>query len=575
MLNKFMLSMPPSEQLKGVEFRAAINMTFAAVGRGGEVAKSSFQLAHWNTVYNSLFLDWQESKTNAQKPMNFFPDAQYYEIDVYHSLACYFVMGAGSGRCHSTQLAQHWIFPFLADGTAKSASTKITNYLRKLAPFTENQVPADVTTGALRVGGSQTIVNRTGDIVLGTVRGGWGGYLASVATIMEYYQQTHETLSRAGRALAGWPDPRKHVEPPGCSCILACMNAEQRTAFDTFLSVLFDTAHFRIMGSGLRGLAYCMFGSLVQYLPQFTQEYGDDHMVVVKLVADASRCGYPKAVLLSWGAAVAADWALQNAPTVAVGGDMEPLIVALQRELTIVRDSNSALLQKVGVLEKGQDAVLAKLCQLERTMSQTVSRQLPEPVSPARKRRGTSLSPLPGQAPMLPSSAPGAPVPTSLPFPPPTTTAAPTKPALPALSLRLPQAPQRMFQFNNSTTPLHLFKTWFINGLTKAQVGLKWTATDPKCISRVNKVMANALMVLKEQPALRSVLHPAGVRPVPPPIASAEYATWAHDVYAACDELTNAVHAAIHARWPGKFTTDAVSVNALNNKLEALAAAGK
>jgi hypothetical protein len=66
------------------------------------------------------------------------------------------------------------------------------------------------------------------------------------------------------------------------------------------------------------------------------------------------------------------------------------------KPLIIVRDNNSALLQKVGVLEKGQDAVLAKLCQLERTMSQTVSRQLPEPVSPARKRRGTSLSPLPG-----------------------------------------------------------------------------------------------------------------------------------------------------------------------------------
>jgi hypothetical protein len=122
-------------------------------------------------------------------------------------------------------------------------------------------------------------------------------------------------------------------------------------------------------------------------------------------------------------------------------------------------------------------------------MSQTVSSQLPEPASPARKRRGTSLSLLSRSTGLISTSATGA---------------------------------AAKFQFSNPTTPLHLFKTWFINGLTRAQVGLRWTATDPNCISRVNKVMANALMVLKEQPALGSVLHPAGVRPVPPPTASAE-----------------------------------------------------
>lgn len=114
-LNHIMLGMKGrNDQVTAIEFRAAINMTFAAIGRGGECGFSSYNLSHWNTVYNALFLDWQERKTNAQKPMSFFPDAQSWELDVYHSLACYWVLGAGSR--HLTSLSNTSIdmllFPF-------------------------------------------------------------------------------------------------------------------------------------------------------------------------------------------------------------------------------------------------------------------------------------------------------------------------------------------------------------------------------------------------------------------------------------------------------------------------------
>lgn len=128
-------------------------------------------------------------------------------------MACYWVVGAGSMHVSSASTATGIvtpIFPFLADG---SAASKLTDYLQKLAVLTDNQIPAKVTATSLRVGGVQEVVNRTGDIVAGTIRGGWGGFLASVATIMEYYQQTHTVLSKGGRALAAWPDPNKHVHP--------------------------------------------------------------------------------------------------------------------------------------------------------------------------------------------------------------------------------------------------------------------------------------------------------------------------------------------------------------------------
>jgi hypothetical protein len=40
---------------------------------------------------------------------------------------------------------------------------------------------------SLRVGGVCEVVNRTGDIVVGCMRGGWGGFLSSFSNIIEYY----------------------------------------------------------------------------------------------------------------------------------------------------------------------------------------------------------------------------------------------------------------------------------------------------------------------------------------------------------------------------------------------------
>jgi len=121
------------------QWRAATLTTFLAVGRAGEVAFSSYNLARWNTVYNCLFLEWSEIKTNAQKPMNFFPDAEHMELDFYHAMACYFIVGAGSSSITSSEdMVQDWIFPFLRTNT----SSKMADSMRSLAV---PGVPADVT----------------------------------------------------------------------------------------------------------------------------------------------------------------------------------------------------------------------------------------------------------------------------------------------------------------------------------------------------------------------------------------------------------------------------------------------
>jgi hypothetical protein len=81
----------------------------------------------------------EEIKTNAQKPMNFFPDAEHMELDFYHAMACYFIVGAGSSSITSSEdMVQDWIFPFLRTNT----SSKMADSMRSLAV---PGVPADVT----------------------------------------------------------------------------------------------------------------------------------------------------------------------------------------------------------------------------------------------------------------------------------------------------------------------------------------------------------------------------------------------------------------------------------------------
>lgn len=48
--------------------------------------------------------------------MNFFSDAGIMEIDIYHALACYLMMGGGNSRMTPGH-GNHWIFPDLADSS--------------------------------------------------------------------------------------------------------------------------------------------------------------------------------------------------------------------------------------------------------------------------------------------------------------------------------------------------------------------------------------------------------------------------------------------------------------------------
>ena len=140
-----------SGSVESMKRRLAILMTFHAVGRAGESACSTWTSAVWDRDLGNLLINWNEMKTGKivvyltlksvfhkfcsvtilgdSDPMNFFSDVSSMDIDFYHAMACYLIMGGGNAKL-SLNDESNWIFPDLARNK-DSASSLVTKYIRE------------------------------------------------------------------------------------------------------------------------------------------------------------------------------------------------------------------------------------------------------------------------------------------------------------------------------------------------------------------------------------------------------------------------------------------------------------
>jgi hypothetical protein len=72
--------------------RAAVVVAWLAAGRSSEVGYSNFKNSFWDYDEQYIYFDWNEKKQARQKPMTFVSDAECYEIDFYHCLACHYIL---------------------------------------------------------------------------------------------------------------------------------------------------------------------------------------------------------------------------------------------------------------------------------------------------------------------------------------------------------------------------------------------------------------------------------------------------------------------------------------------------
>ena len=142
--------------------RCVITVNYAAVGRTGECAKTSVDSFTWDYDVRCLCFDWSETKVSKQKFMNFFPDREYYSMDVYHALACYFMVGGGteyasiSTSSGASVNSQAFLFPYLAG--LSSPSTTINGYIKELIASKRVLGLPDAATGtSFRIGGTNVM----------------------------------------------------------------------------------------------------------------------------------------------------------------------------------------------------------------------------------------------------------------------------------------------------------------------------------------------------------------------------------------------------------------------------------
>ena len=80
----------------GAEERAVLLMLYHAVGRGGEVSSTSWDLAQWKDDVECLLAQWGETKKGQQYGMSFHPDASNWRVCTFNALACYLILTGGS-----------------------------------------------------------------------------------------------------------------------------------------------------------------------------------------------------------------------------------------------------------------------------------------------------------------------------------------------------------------------------------------------------------------------------------------------------------------------------------------------
>lgn len=102
--------------------RSALITSFCAIGRGGEVALTSWNSAFWCYSQRCLVIDWNELKTGEADYMAFFFNWTNCAICFYSGLADYLICGGSDATGLLNDAGSNWMFSDLArKGSAATA----------------------------------------------------------------------------------------------------------------------------------------------------------------------------------------------------------------------------------------------------------------------------------------------------------------------------------------------------------------------------------------------------------------------------------------------------------------------
>ena len=244
--------------------RSALVTTFYAIGRGGEVALTSWKSAFWYYDQCCVVLDWNELKTGEADYMAFFFNLKDISICYYSALADYLICGGSDATGLSTDADGGWMYSDLA--RKGSAATALTTYIRDaitLIPQRKGDAKNYESTGLRMGGGNGVILHPQTKFEHLIALGGWEA--KGVSNAFGYCGFELPVVVVGAKALAEWPNPHSLVVPPTCACL--ALTQDEKYALDKLKNRLFTAVVPQLAGTnGLEHVADTLMAIKLRYV---------------------------------------------------------------------------------------------------------------------------------------------------------------------------------------------------------------------------------------------------------------------------------------------------------------------
>ena len=277
-------------------------------GRGGEVATMTANSAWWCDVFDVLTVKWNQKKTGKQDIMNYFNDWINWEIDFYHGLAGYLMVGAGaSNYCIAeATVGGNFIFPHLAGLKGSGAADKVTTAVRSATQDTQYD------STSLRSGAILTMVTHETTSMFHTAIRAGHDLSYEMGRSFEYIQCAERTVAVGGIALGGYVNSL--VRPSRASlCFYSSLPETMQQTLDNLMVDLFFVPHIE-WGRSRKKLFDCCLATILKSLDKQISKYGMDDIMVKRLLNCARKFGIDLKTLIYWGSLIADDFLHKNLP---------------------------------------------------------------------------------------------------------------------------------------------------------------------------------------------------------------------------------------------------------------------
>ncbi len=301
--------MKQENEALGCEERCILVILFHSVGRGGEVSTSTWDEAEWNVDQEFLSLKWGEIKNGRQHEMTFHPDAMDWMLDMFHALACYIIAGpATAPKSSAAASGVHWMFPAYVDMVKGGAASKASRIIEKCRKNGVEGIPDGASSHGIRVTATDDMTfHHLLSVFCAIARGGWDFKSDNLAF---HYFTKRLNIVMAGKALAGWHDPRQKVASP---TIKAFKTEENSVQVESFCRSLFVSSSVPMLNDDLKGFRDAMVASLLMYFKDVSEELGNGSPIVVAIQRAAVSNNIRGDTLQEWGELVRARFIAANA----------------------------------------------------------------------------------------------------------------------------------------------------------------------------------------------------------------------------------------------------------------------